>query len=128
MKKIFCIIILLALSACGPMYETRKNYIPPQTEAGRFCANQCLTELNNCYFRCEQDKANCQTVEDIKRYTETIIKQNSKNSDNFNDFPISPRSCSDYDCKMRCEQNRDYCHTNCGGQIQSFRVCTAFCN
>lgn len=128
MKKFLYLVLLLTISACGPIYETRKNYIPPQTNNGRFCANQCLTELNNCYFRCEQDKTSCQTLEDIKRYTEVIIRDNAKREQAYNKFPVSPRSCSDYECKKRCDQNRDYCHTNCGGQVHTYSVCTAFCD
>lgn len=120
--------------ACGPVYETQYQIVPPKTETGRMCANNCLLMQQNCQQSCAMQDQQCaitnklQAQNDYQQYVIERQKANKPIKKTANDFYYSS-SCSNSDsCGQNCASSYRICHTNCGGQVIQNTVCTFNCN
>jgi len=123
---------LLMLSACGPMYQTDYQIVPPPTETGRMCANNCLLSRQNCQQSCTIQSNQCDQINrldaerDYNEYVRRRTKEGKEIKRSLSSF--SGNACNeDYDCEERCESNFHLCHTNCGGQVIPHTYCAANC-
>ncbi len=146
MKNIFVLLIFFLIS-CGPIYETRYNYLPPNDSEGRSCVNYCLQGKSSCQMSCQNNKNTCSTISSVASmftgsYSKDIkSKCKSKSHGGITDtkcegssFGVSaPKVTADCnedykDCIDSCNDNYNNCYTNCGGTVNPYQVCTAFCN
>jgi hypothetical protein len=112
MKRLALLAPLL-LTACGPQYSTTYQIVPPQSQADRACANNCLVLLNQCQSNCQSNVYMCEAINTAAR---------SARGDVF-----VGGSCGTRSCNANCQANYRICHTNCGGQVIQNTVCTANC-
>lgn len=132
MNKGIMLVLLLAVAACGPVYTTEYEMIPPNTQEGRFCANNCLMAQNNCSQSCSLESQRCE-LDDRRHaereYDEYVRKREKEGKEikrSVSSFENSYR-CDNDDCEERCGGNYRICHTNCGGQVIPRTYCSAFC-
>jgi hypothetical protein len=124
---------LLALSACGPVYQTQYEIVPPQGNSARMCANNCLLSKTNCRQSCQIQNNQCEEIERLRAQSDYLSYLNQQNREgrpakkSERDF-YSGYQCSNDSCEENCDQDFQICHTNCGGQIIPHTICTAFCN
>lgn len=115
----------LALTGCGPMYDTQYVFSPPNSATGR-----------TCVFQCEQNKYQCRQIEDMQndRCEQQASYEKSRCEANLAwDKGRDPKwyecieeSCSpDYE---RCEAMYRSCYQACGGEVESRTVCVANCD
>ena len=120
---------ILALSGCGPIYQSHYNYTPPNDWRGRTCVNQCLADRSNCRAQCATRNQACKTNAQLVALPAYINYQQGQNkaglpvTENVNDFADTSQCNGDCGCG---NTYRD-CFTNCGGTITVSTVCTAFC-
>jgi hypothetical protein len=118
----------LMLTACGPIYVTRYNFIPPMDGLGRQCVTDCMRIKNDCYFyaeeRASRERMQCERSASI-RYTACIATAKTDSE---------RKKCSHYysDCNQtadtsRCESEYRHCYQNCGGIIEAYQVCEYGC-
>lgn len=123
---------LVALTACGPMMTTDFEIVPPPTENGRMCANNCLIMKDNCEKDCWSQRDSCEQMNQMQANLDYLGYVAARSNQGM---PVkrSPsefsggRYCSADQCLQRCTQNYNVCHTNCGGKVIPHTYCTAFC-
>ena len=120
------------LAACGPVYETQYTLVPPATEIGRQCANNCLLAQQNCRQSCSSQQQLCESNAHLQAQNGYLQYANERQR---NGQPVKKTEsdfyyddCEHSDCDERCGNDYRICHTNCGGQVIPRTVCTAFCN
>lgn len=132
MRMVF-IALLAALTACGPVLTTEFEIVPPPTEQGRMCANNCLMMKDNCERDCWDQRQSCEQMNQVQsslQYLSYVAARNSegkplkRSADDFS----GGRYCSADECLQHCVQNYNVCHTNCGGKVIPHTFCTAFCD
>jgi hypothetical protein len=133
MKKFKLLILIGLLSGCGPVYQTDYQMVPPQSETGRQCANNCLLSKQNCEQTCQIQEMSCEErgrLQSRNEYLEYVAVQHAAGQ------PVTRRehefqqyyNCSSNYCVASCGENYRMCHTNCGGQVVPHTYCTAFCD
>jgi hypothetical protein len=126
------IILTIMLSACGPVYETTYEIIPPQSQHGAMCANNCLMSQTNCRNQCQRHDETCRRMAELEADNEYLHYLTLRQAQGLpvkrsrRDF-YSYSSCGDYGCNESCANDYRICHTNCGGKIIPHTRCTAFC-
>lgn len=120
---LFSLWVLVTLNACGPIYSTRYEYIPPQDPQSKVCVSQCEISRMQCETLVEQNYQQCQDQQDWKREEYDRCKRH------YGDKECSSpsyRYCSnDTD---RCDKLYRNCYSACGGQVNSYRECTYNCD
>ncbi|WP_448206825.1 hypothetical protein [Azospirillum sp. sgz302134] len=124
-------LLLLPLSACGPMYDTQYTMVPPRSAEGRMCVMSCQQGQNFCRQSCQMEQQSCRAdareraMMDYRAYvhTQTVERKPIKKSPS--DFE---RSCSTSSCESRCESDHRQCYVDCGGQVIARQVCTFNCD
>jgi hypothetical protein len=115
-KKLTALVfILLVTSACGPMYNTTYQYIPPQSFEGKQCLNNCMTMKQTCKNNCASQKNSCITTANITK----LASQLATRSD---DCEPARRSCS-----RSCEFEKSSCQDfgkSMGSSLQRFGSCS----
>lgn len=132
LKKSIFLVLLLAISGCGPIYKTDYTMVPPRNEAGRQCANNCLLAQQNCRQNCTLTAHQCeqngqlqaqnnylQYVNERQR-TGKPIKKTPSDFSSYND-------CESDECQELCANDYRICHTNCGGQVIPRTYCVSGC-
>ncbi|WP_146208830.1 hypothetical protein [Azospirillum sp. TSO22-1] len=119
----------VALTACGPMIETRYAYTPPsggngmaciqQCEAGRF---QCVREARYSVDACKAD-AHRRAERSYNRYLSTL-RRGEKPQYSLSYFDNSS-SCQSSEAQCKVDYND--CYAACGGQVAATRICTSGC-
>ncbi len=142
MKKLI-FIALLFLVSCGPIYDTRYHYHPPEDFEGRKCINSCVASRDRCKSFCQRDKNEClRRVEQKAQndYDDYVARcnrgQRERASLYRHECVFDKKKFSDFrhegDCSANCESgcghNYNDCYTNCGGRLKTQRVCVAFCS
>lgn len=102
----FTILCTVALTACGPIYNTRYDFQPPQSEIGQICSVQCQSSRSACQRDEERDYSMC--------------RSNAGRDDARRDACEKPN--------YKCEVNYNACFEGCGGKIIPVQHCIAFCN
>ncbi|WP_375327351.1 hypothetical protein [Candidatus Tisiphia endosymbiont of Nemotelus uliginosus] len=112
--KFLSSLLILSLAACGPIYTTEYEIVPPPTEFGAMCANNCLLSKTSCENYC-LDKANqSRLIRSLEQQNRDLrkINQGTKLSDDFN-FGFNDND----QCVKRCMVDYHTCHVNCGGMV-----------
>ncbi|MBI2785372.1 MAG: hypothetical protein HYX60_03305 [Legionella longbeachae] len=128
---IFSIMSLVGtLSACGPMYKTEYNFIPPQSDISKMCTAQCVQAQNDCQQNCRVNTQNCimraqqSAFFEFNRYKEEQARRGMLINKSLRDFDKSS-SCN---VSCNCESTYRSCYSACGGEVQERQVCVAFCD
>lgn len=122
--SLFFIVFILFLTGCGPIYDTRYHYTPPQDPQGMNCIFQC----DNMKMQCEQLEMmryeNCMNRAKLEqdRCLDNIRRQNREPKKN--ECPLI-HSCSQD--TERCDVQYRICYQNCGGQVHAEQVCVFNC-
>jgi len=129
---LFTALSTVLLAACGPQLATQYEIVPPPSDSGRYCANNCLIMKDQCEQNCWAQKNNCEQQNRIDGHLDYLTYMASRNMDNkpIKKGPDDFRGnnwCEADSCLMRCTQNFNVCHTNCGGKVIPHTYCTAFC-
>ncbi|MDX2112131.1 MAG: hypothetical protein SFW63_00105 [Alphaproteobacteria bacterium] len=135
MQRIFSWIVIasLALSACGPVYETTYHFTPPPTQSGRMCANNCLLSKQNCEQQCHIQQQQCEEIErlraqsDYQSYLNQQLREGRPAKKDISQFYRGGYACAASSCDESCDATHRLCHSNCGGQVIPTTTCTAFC-
>lgn len=119
--------LVLALSACGPIYRTDYTYVPPEDSGARQCLNQCLGMQSACRARAEdraaRENADCEQSA-LLNYSiclataKTEAERNRCSSSSF---------CNKQPNLSVCEAEYRQCYQNCGGTVLSERRCVYGC-
>jgi len=131
--RIITLLLLLSLASCGPIYTTEYEIVPPQTEYGSMCANNCVYMKSNCTRSCKDQNDQCYRIKQLEaqnRYLYEEVRRDKlspvKQRSNI-EFYDSTR-CDDSSCLRGCTIDYHICHKNCGGDVIAYSRCTAFCN
>ncbi|MCE2926786.1 MAG: hypothetical protein LW823_03970 [Rickettsiales bacterium] len=133
MKQLVVMLGLMVLVACGPVYQTTYEIVPPPTQSGRMCANNCLLAKQNCDQQCQIQRQQCEEIERLRAQSDYLSYLNQQNREgrpikkDQSDFYRGSFACQRDTCEENCGTNYRICHTNCGGQVIPHTACTAFC-
>jgi len=128
----FLFALAASLSGCGPQFTTEYEIVPPASDMGRMCANNCLLVKDQCEQNCFAQQQQCQQMSALQDNLEYLTyvagrqaadKPIKRDRGSFNSY-----RCGDNECLARCTQNYNVCHTNCGGRVIPHTYCTAFCD
>lgn len=145
LKSLLSLALLALLASCGPpqpYYQTDFQFIPPTTEAGRMCVNQCIMGQQQCQQTCNLQQQSCRQtnliaeqnaamhadyayenyVRDRKREGKLIKKDRSDFLNHYGE------DCSTDMCESSCAGNFQLCYSNCGGQVIPRTVCVSNCH
>lgn len=133
MRSLILCLTATLLFGCGPQYQTQSTFVPPATETGRMCANNCLLSKQNCQQSCSLQQSNCEMrarLEADNDYLQYVNerqregKQLKKSRSDFSGSSVCPEVET---CQNQCESNHRLCHSNCGGQVIDKTICVANC-
>ncbi len=124
MKTKITALLALSLSACGPIYDTRYSFIPPESQVGRACI-----------YQCENGRQSCLQLEQIK-YDNCLDRSRYEQERCQNQLEWEGKKEKWYDClgescsndTDRCDQNYRSCYLSCGGDVKEENVCIANCD
>lgn len=128
--------IMTALAACGPvgpLYETHYELVPPPTDMGRMCANNCLMAQQNCRQTCALQAQQCEQMNHLQAqndYQQYVIQRQHEKKEikrGPDSFYYGGSCGGDYGCEQRCQGDQHLCHTNCGGHVIPRTMCVANC-
>ena len=125
--------LICLLYGCGPVYQTTYTMVPPATETGRMCANNCLLSKQQCQQSCTMQQAACDRQEDLEaenRYLRYVNDQRSQGKEikrSRESFRYGHSCIEVQQCHNQCETDYHICHTNCGGQVIPQTMCVANC-
>ncbi len=116
--------LLLGSTGCGPMYDTRYTFVPPESQSGRTCT-----------FQCENSKMQCQQIEQMRNDTCEERARIEQQQCQWN-MQMQGKKEKWYDCGLsscsedteRCESQYRSCFQMCGGTVRSETVCIANCD
>ncbi len=127
---VFLLIFVVALSACGPIYNTEYAYVPPSSKMGKMCTAQCLQGKSSCEQICELKNENCT----VRSRQDALYRYEIYKSDQVQKGQPVKKSIADFDtsytCKAACNCKASFhtCYAACGGEVVEKKVCVAFCN
>ena len=132
MKYVHLALALLFVSSCSPLYQTDYEIVPPKTETGSLCANNCLLVQSSCRQQCQTQQSQCSEIVWLRGQRDYLIYVNQQNA---NSRPVKKSeqdfyrmdACSNQTCEASCIADYRICHTNCGGKIIPHTYCVAHC-
>lgn len=122
MLAAFCL-ALIFFTGCGPIYDTRYTFTPPQDSNAR-----------SCIFQCENLKMQCEQLEQMKvencNYRARLDQDRCRG-----EIRRQGREPKSYECTLdscfenteHCEANYRSCYQNCGGRVHAEQVCIFNC-
>lgn len=126
----FTMLMVWALSACSPIYQTNYDYEPPSSKMGKVCIAQCIQSKSMCQQMCKMREDNCR----VRAHEDAIVQyENYRDQQRRIDGEIK-KSVSDFDRGYACSETCDCtnafneCYGACGGQVIENKVCVAFCD
>lgn len=128
MKRTLVLLLTgLLLAACGPIYNTEYNYIPPADPESRACIAQCNGNKSQCHanadLRAQNERLRCDVDASIDY--ERCLGHAANDAARAQ---CVKRSCSGGDANYsRCDDEFRICFQSCGGIVQSRQVCTFNC-
>lgn len=135
LRFIIISVLCMNLLGCSPVYRTTYTFQPPETENGRYCANRCLSKMQDCYHQCENISAQCESRKEIANLADVIIEswEKGKVEDGTKaSRHYRPRNTNcknkEAECMARCDQIHRLCHENCGGIVKSQTYCVQNCD
>lgn len=143
--KFLCLVLLSTLAGCGPLqpeYRTDYHIVPPRTQVGQMCANNCLMAQQNCRQSCQlqhqicvqndwlsQQHAGDEADRDYRHYMAQRLAQGKlikRERSSF--YRYTPDSdCEAERCENQCVSDYHICHSNCGGKVIPSTYCVANC-
>lgn len=132
--KFTFIFALVAISSCGPRYETTHAYTAPQSQYGRMCVNQCLNGKAMCEQDCHARQVDCEYRAEIdaqNEYNSYVRAQKMQNRAVKKTKSSFKRYCSSSDtkqCTESCTSSHNLCYSNCGGLVASSTQCVSNCD
>jgi hypothetical protein len=136
--RIFAVLTALVVAACGPVMETRQDFVPPASAAGMKCVQTCQTQQTKCQADENNAADRCRQKEDRRADTAyekarddyiTALKLHAADATKY-PMPVEPRRQPNYsacDVSSRCVADYQMCYRSCGGQINEYQVCVAGC-
>ena len=127
------LVLLLGLTACGPVYQTDYHMVPPADAMGRQCSNGCLDRMQLCKSQCTIQDQNCEQMARLEAQNTYLSYVNERQrkgkpiEHDQDDFYHYSRCGGTSSCEETCDSVHRMCHTNCGGQVLERTYCTAFC-
>ncbi len=115
----------LALSSCGPIYDTVYDFTPPESNAGRACIYQCENSRGQCRQLEEYRADDCERRSDyeVERCEREIWRRKGREPKWY--------ECGGESCSAnldRCDEQYRSCYQSCGGRIRSETRCVANCD
>ena len=132
--RILFALLLLAqvflLSACGPVYRTTYQYVPPESDAGKLCITQCENNKIQCAQLEQMRYSSCQQQSDFSYH---LCRSRREFRYNHKGHRKCVRNCYCYhrNCYQNtnaCESNYRSCYEACGGTISSDTQCVDRCD
>lgn len=118
------LLLSIVVTSCGPLYDTRYDFVPPESSSGRACVYQCENSKSSCLQLAEYRKRDCEDRADYEyeRCQDDIARRGKKEKwyDCFRD------SCEDG--SDRCNEQYLSCYRSCGGDVKVSQVCIANCD
>lgn len=121
----FAFIGVLALSACGPMYDTQYTLTPPKNESGRMCVFQCQTSQSQCEELESMRNERCEERAE-REYQQCQWRVQLRERRDPKWYECSKDSCSSD--TQRCLTQFHRCYQACGGTVKAETVCVANCD
>ncbi len=131
---------LLALAACGPIYDTDYSFIPPGDTGGRMCVNDCLQQKAYCENRAEMRRRDAEMRRErcladardeaeyaYRRYKRERRADNKPIKKTPHDFMRSSYCPSVPYADDSCEEYHRICYVNCGGRVLETKTCVLNC-
>ena len=120
------VVILMGLSfgcASGPVYQTRYDYVPPESAEGKACLEQCEKGRGACLDTARKDYQT-EIAKAKQLYEECLMSQRGGTR--------TPILCHDPSSSIkpddsRCGEVYNRCLANCGGKLQEKKVCVRNC-
>ena len=132
LKRIVPVIAIALLTACGSVYKTDYQYVPPNAARGKQCIEQCRQAKTMCrrfvvgeYDRCllRQRNAARFRYDSYKEQRQTAGLEIDKSLESFADTSV---------CKQRdsndCTDDYKACYELCGGKVVPVKRCVARCD
>jgi len=127
------LLILIALTACGPALESATYTLPP-TAGGRMCTHQCSEAQDYCHQTCDLKQRQCVTEVQTRALTDY---DNYTRAQFFNHEPIE-LTPSDFErqgpctkdrnaCANDCDRTFQGCYSDCGGTVSMTSSCQFLC-
>ncbi|PKP76510.1 MAG: hypothetical protein CVT81_14325 [Alphaproteobacteria bacterium HGW-Alphaproteobacteria-3] len=127
------------LAGCSPIMDTQYDFVPPASDAGMQCVQNCQQQQSSCQradedrvMACRQkadreadlayEKARDKYIGDLKLHAAAPEKFG---------MPAEPVRSPYYGaCQQSSQCQADYqmCYRSCGGRIDEKQVCVAFCD
>lgn len=126
------------LAGCGPIMETKRDFIPPQSNAGMKCVQTCQQQQGACQKAEAKEKERCRAkaekradraYEKARDAYITALKLHAADAAKY-PMPVEPTRSVDYSAcnkSSQCGIQYDSCYRSCGGQINEYQVCVANC-
>ena len=114
--------LLLTLTACGPVYETRSSYTRPDSPEGVACTFQCENSRLSCRQNQDLKQQNCDANNRIAKleYQQCVAKHGKdKCEEDFTFCDIGNNSC---------KETYNQCYRTCGGDVITRTVCVEDCD
>ncbi len=123
--SLFVGFLVVAMSGCGPMYETSYQLTPPKSSQGQTCVMQCENMKLQCENLAEMKKQMCEdrSAMQVERCEAEIYRK--KNRDAKWGECSASQSCSDD--TERCLKQYHNCYQTCGGKVKAEQVCVMNC-
>ena len=113
-------LVLLLVSfgmGCSPIYQAQYSYTPPDSPQGQICVSQCEMNKINCEHLEEMRNENCEYRARLE-YDHCRMYYDE-------DHCFEAWCSTDY---SHCQEMFHACYKACGGRVDSFQACVAFCN
>lgn len=117
----------LLLAACGPVYRTNYNLLPPPTQAGQLCASNVKLMSDTCVSNCTQMARSCYNPGGFSTSIGFGNRGYIGNGVGYESSILDDRDCSPRQCEESCLASARTAHQSCGGTITQETVCTSNC-
>ncbi|MEQ9519366.1 MAG: hypothetical protein RLN89_07990 [Parvibaculum sp.] len=131
---------IVGLAACGPVIETKYDYLPPANVGGMQCLSGCQNAQNQCNQYAAESASQCRYDEE-RRVEEAYHDAKERYDRDLLLYAASPEKFSKptepskgypsyYQCDnqaSQCVPNFNMCYRSCGGQVGERQVCVANC-
>lgn len=105
------LLMLVALSACGPLYKTEYTLEPPATQQGQICVMQCEQNRTQCKNNVESTLKDCKHSNEIASIKlESCIKAGEMTC-------YDTRTACPPPNFEQCNKEHRYCYQSCGGKV-----------
>ncbi|MCI5222013.1 MAG: hypothetical protein D3924_04915 [Candidatus Electrothrix sp. AR4] len=113
-------ILIMTMSACGPIYKTEYILQPPETQQGQVCVMQCEQNRMQCKNNKKGDSKDCEHRNQIARLKlETCI-----NSGAISCYDTT-EPCPELNFNQ-CNKEHRYCYQSCGGKVIPQVTCAGY--